>query len=339
MFDLNDANDNIKIEFILSKINEFDIWKRYCSNFSEINKPFLSELYKDRNPDVRIYYNGSNRLVYKDHGNEDHFDCFGYIQVKYQCNFKESLKIVYSDFKLGSIKYDILPQLVLNNQPEELKLAIEKPFIEIIKQPWTLTDYDYWNQYGIPLDLLEKEEIYSCKLVYLHKNGNTITYTYSKKCPIYAFAEYDIDLNFIGYKIYFPLNKKGKKWLNNSSAEAIQGIKSINRNGGILGITKAKNDTICYKLLGIEAIAPYNESGDFNTNRIYELFEYYDFIFINFDPDKTGIDSTLLINKEWNLPYFYIDEAKDLSDYIKLYGLEKAKVMINNKLNKIYERS
>lgn len=333
MFNLEDAQDDIiDINFIKSKVSEYDIWKQYCRNFEEINKPFLSELYNDRNPSCRIYQTPSNRLMYKDFGTGEVFSCFDYIQVKYGCNFKECLRIVYNDFKLGSIKIDVIPQLVLNNAPEALKKP-KKAFIEIVPQAWTIHDYNYWNQYHIPLDLLDEEEIYSCEIVYLHtSDGRTITYNYSKNNPIYAYKEYDIDLNFIGWKIYFPLSKKENKWLSNSSSKSIQGIKTIKRSGKILGITKARKDCLCYKLMKIDAIALYNENGDLDTNRVIELIPLYDFVFVNFDPDDQGMKATDIIYHKYGLKGFYMDEYKDLSDYIKNKGLLSAKRMINKKI-------
>ena len=34
---------------ILAKISEYEIFKKYCSNFKEVNRAFCSELRKDRN--------------------------------------------------------------------------------------------------------------------------------------------------------------------------------------------------------------------------------------------------------------------------------------------------
>ncbi len=337
MFDLKDANLDITVESILNKVSELEIWSRYCSNFEEIDKSFCSDLYNDRNPGCRVYYNGRNKLVYKDHGNGDSFDCFGYIQAKYRCTFRESLRIIYNDFKLGSIRFDIIPQLVLNNAPEVLKMSSKPIVIEVISQAYNYTDHKVWGDYHIPLELLEEEEIISCKTVYLHKDNRTITYNSSSSNPIYAWKEYDIDLNFLGYKVYFPLANPRYKWLNSAGAEAIQGIKSIKRSGGTLGITKSRKDTLIYKLIGIEAIAPYNESGDLNINRIYELFDYYDLVFLNFDPDQAGINATNKIVEQWNLPHFYIPEGKDPAGYCKIHGLEQTKQMINNKIKQINE--
>lgn len=335
MFNLKDAIPDLTTDYILSRISEEQIWSTYCGNFTEINRGFCSELYNDRNPDCRVYYNSKNRLVYKDFGTGDTFDCFSYIQKKYNCTFREALIIIYNDFKLGSMTYDIIPQLVLNNAPEVLKMA-NKSIIEIVPKSWSLVDYNIWNAIGITLEDLDEEEVICCETVYLHKDNRTITYNSSKSNPIYAYKEYDIDLNFLGYKIYFPLAQVGYKWLNSSSSEAIQGIKSITRSGGLLIIGKSRKDCICYKKLGIEAIAPYNESGDLDVNRIVELFDYYDQVVINFDPDDAGVKATLKLASKYKLPYFYIDEGKDLSGFIKIHGLDEAKKMINNKLEAIY---
>ena len=65
MFDLKDANIDITIESILSKVSELEIWRRYCSNFEEIEKSFCSDLYNDRNPACSIYYNRLNEYKFR----------------------------------------------------------------------------------------------------------------------------------------------------------------------------------------------------------------------------------------------------------------------------------
>ena len=61
MYSLQEAATNITWEYILSKVSEEELWRRYCSNFKKIDEAFLSELYDDNNPDCRIFYN-KNRL-------------------------------------------------------------------------------------------------------------------------------------------------------------------------------------------------------------------------------------------------------------------------------------
>ena len=333
MFDLRDAYQNVDINFILNTVSEYDIWKKYCNNFEELDKPFLSELYNDRNPACRIKHNKFNKLIYKDFGTGDTYSCFDYIQIKYSCNFKESLKIVYNDFKLGSIKYDILPQLVLNNQPEVVKMSSKPIIIEIIPKSYNYTDYKLWGDYNIPLELLEKEEIISCKTIYLHKNDKTITYNSSLNNPIYAWKEYDIDLNFLGYKVYSPLASSKYKWLNNASSEAIQGIKTLEYNSNILILTKSRKDILVLKILGYNAISLSSENTLLKKNVFNYFNTKYDKIFCLYDNDETGIKYSKYLLDMYNIsPIFVCENCKDISDYIKQFGIEKTKILMDKLL-------
>jgi len=336
MYNLQDALTSISIDDIMSKVSEYELWKYYCPNFETIDKSFKSELYKDNNPACRIYYN-NGKLLYKDFGTQQSYSVLEYIKTKYNCTYKECLNIINNDFKIT--KSNIITSKdfklqYLNDEP----IIRHKSTIDIIQQGYTASDYEYWKQYHIPLELLEEEEIISCKSVYLSTYKGVYRYEYKKHSPIFAFKEYNLDLEFLGYKIYFPLAQKGSKWLNNSSDKAIQGIKSIDYNKDLIGLTKSRKDILCYKLLGIQTIAPYNETSNLDINGISTVLDKFPKKFLSYDNDLTGIQATLQINMKYGYPYFYIDKnEKDLSDFIKSQGLKKAKQMINNKLKQINE--
>lgn len=339
MFDLNNAKDKllyITKDDILNKVSEYDIWRYYCKNFEEIDKPFLSELYNDRNPACRIKHNSLNRLIYKDFGEPSHvFDCFSYIQQKYSCTLPESLRIIHNDFKLGSIKIDIIPQLVLNNPSEGLKRA-NKAFIEIVPQPFTIVDYKYWEQFRIPLTKLEEYDVFSCKIVYLHtKDGRTITFDYKDNNPIYAYR-FTHEGKY-SYKIYFPLSKDKKhKWLfSGGSQDDIEGFDQLPLHSDTLILTKSLKDCICYNLIGYPAISLQGETNKLQQDFVNKLYKRFYNIIVNYDNDEEGMKGTNRLNIRYGFKYFYVDEFKDLSDYIKNKGLLSAKRMINKKIREL----
>lgn len=349
MFDLKDAIPDITIDLILSKISEQEIWSKYCSNFEEINKSFCSNLYNDRNPSCRIYYNQVNKLVYKDFGTGASYDCFSFIQTKYNCTFKESLRIIYNDFKIGTLRYDILPQLVLNNSQEVLKIN-SKSVIEIVKQSFNIVDYNYWNQYEIPLILLEEYNVFSCSKVYIHKNGYTNEIVATKTNPIYAY-QFCFNGKY-SYKIYFPLHlDKKRKWLfSGGSSDDIEGYDQLPHFGEILILTKSLKDCISFNQIGYPAISLQGETNKLKQELVDKLFKRFDKIIVCYDNDEQGHKSVegyinerdIFINglkQEYGFKYFFIEGAKDLSDFILNYGLQQAKQMINNKIIKLNGRN
>lgn len=333
MFKLQDAYKEITLDDIYSKISDYELWRKYCINFIDIDKPFLSDLYDDKNPSCRIFYNNSNKLIYKDFGNGGiTYGIFDYIQAKYSISFKQCIQMIVSDFNLSN--FTKKSNNVINNTINNDVLIKPKVKIQIVEKPFNIYDYNYWNQYNISLEQLNGEEIYSCKYIYLTTNkGITYKYESNKNNPIYAWKEYDLELNFIGWKVYMP--NSNSKWLNNASNDAIQGIKTLKYNSNLLIITKSRKDILVYNNLGYEAISLASENIMLKINAYNHFNDNYDKIVINYDNDDEGIKGTYKLKHEYGFDNFYIDEYKDVSDYCKQYGLIKTKEMIDNKIKEL----
>ena len=175
--------------------------------------------------------------------------------------------------------------------------------------------------------------MYSCKCIYLTKDGKRWSYTSTKTSPIYAYKEYDEKHNFIGWRIYFPYEEKGKKWINNSDYTIIQGIKGLNSNRDLIILTKSRKDCLVYKKLGFNAIAPPSENGKLSEG-IVKLLKEFNRVVINFDNDEAGINAAQKIKNVYGWDTIYMDEYKDVSDYIEVYNIEETKNMICGKLKR-----
>ena len=103
------SEDHLSKDVILSRITEYDIFRYYCSSFKNINTKFCSELRKDNTPTVSII-KWNSKLLYKDFGYEEHtLDCFSYIQIKYNVNFFDCLRVIDNDFNLDlAVKKDVI---------------------------------------------------------------------------------------------------------------------------------------------------------------------------------------------------------------------------------------
>lgn len=321
-------------EEILAKISYYDIWLRYCSKFKEIGKAFSSELRLDKNPSCSIYINNNNELRYKDFVTGDNLSCWEYIMKKYNCNYYESLNIVTNDFKIKELSVDISPNVIIGieNKPI-IQYKKEKTIIEIKEQFWNITDYNYWKQYEISFDLLNEYNVFSCKYVYLYKGNKRIIFEYKKSNPIYAYRF--IERNEYSYKIYFPLEQKGRKFLFNGTSDNIEGFDQLNLYGEILILTKSLKDVMCYKTLGYNAISLQGEANKLKQDVVDKLLKRFNKVIINYDNDNQGIISTNKLINQYKFDHFYIDEYKDLSDYIKYKSLNDSRIMINNKINGI----
>src|ERR1017187_4703556 len=126
MYTAQDVFPDIDLKQIFSKVSHYDIFKKYCSNFEEIDKSFKSDLYDDHNAGCRIYKTKDGELAYKDHGSGDHFSAIYYVAEKFNCNYKEALNIISVDFGIIRTKLDIKPEFLLGRE----NLILEKEQIK-----------------------------------------------------------------------------------------------------------------------------------------------------------------------------------------------------------------
>lgn len=324
MFNFKDVHTFIITpEFILSRISQYDIFKYYCKNFVEIGKVFKSELRSDRNPSCSISMVGNN-LFYKDFATGDFFNCFKYVKVKYMCNFNEALTIISNDFNLlsSSIKYNVIKNNIKHIYSDIIAYKSKETIIKPFYRSWNIEDVKYWGKYSIDIDILNKYNVYPCKSVVI----NDSVYESYKSSLIYVY-KFEEDM----YKVYRPLNDK-YRWFSNTNKNVIQGINNLENKCNILIITKSLKDVICYRILGINAIAPQSETSIIGEDIMHKLKNISDNIIVNYDGDKTGILASEQMCKKYNLNEFFIEGYKDISDYIMNEGIIKAKEYINNKL-------
>ncbi len=345
MFNFEDAQIEVSKDEILAKISEYQLWKFYCHNFGEIDKSFLSELYVDSKPSCRIYINDKNVMCYKDFGTGDHYNIFGYIQAKYNCTFHECLNIIAADFKIRDIYPGLLPNtLIANDNVPRYPLPIPrvKSKIEIVSQNYTAIDAKYWSQYAIPLQLIEDYNVFSAKFAYLHKGDKNVVFEYRKSNPIYAYRF--VNDGKYTYKLYFPYADKKYKWLfSGGAANDIEGHDQLELHAERLILTKSLKDCMAYRLFGLNAISLQGEANKLEPELTTKLLNRFGEIIVNYDNDDQGIKSAKGLVDKYKFNNFVFEEAKDLSDLIKLKGIKYTKGVLEQilkmklKMNSKYE--
>ncbi len=337
MFSADEILVDIKVEDILKSVSEYDIFKKYCKQFEEINKSFCSEFYNDTRPSCRIRQSNKDKLYYIDYGSGDYLGCFDYVMKKYSCSLHEVLNIIANDFGLLKLNISKGKELLLGEPNNFTPKERVKSTITIQPREWSLVDEEYWTKrYSIPFDLLDKYNVIPCQHAYLHKGDKTITFTHSDENPIYAY-KFEGE-NAFTYKIYFPLAKsRGRKWLfSGTSVTDIGGYKQLDKTGDILILTKSLKDCICYRLLGYNAISLQGEANKLEENLTKQLLRRFEEIIINYDNDDQGLKSARRIVDEYKFRYFTIplkSGCKDLSEYIDKYGFSTAADLIDTIMN------
>ena len=332
MFNADNVNVDLRTTDILAFISEYDIFKKYCRNFEELNKPFCSEFYADTRPSCYIGQNANNKINYTDYGTGDTYGCFDYVMKKYNCRLNEALNIVANDFGLLKIKTTVKPSFILGEENSLKPKPKVKSTITINPRDWSDVDANYWGRYYLPFNILEEYNVIPCQNVYLHKGNRTIVFTHSDDNPIYAYR-FTSEGKY-SYKIYFPLSKdKSRKWLfSGGLATDIEGYDQLELSSELLILTKSLKDCMSYRLLGYNAISLQGEANKLSNDLVYKLLKRFDKIVVNYDNDEQGLSSTRRLVSQYGFDSFIIPQNtgfKDLSDYIEGNGLEKAKTLLN----------
>jgi hypothetical protein len=324
------SEDHLHTDVILSKITEYDIFMYYCPSFKKLGQKFNSELRDDNNPTVSIIpYNG--KLLYKDFGHSDHtFNCFSYIQYKYNCSFVDSLRIIDCDFNLDLSSHKVETKFTMGlmgfKQSKVPSFIKQDVIIQKKKRLWNSEDANFWKKYFISKKILCMFAVEPISHIWVNNNRFTC------KSISYAFRFKN------RYKIYSPYEVKNK-WLSNTNKADIQGYNQLPTNGERLIITSSLKDVMCLYAAGYNAIAMQSEMQLPSEKLISELKQRFNTIDILYDNDfeKANNPGQTMAKKICNLYDFKNIclpdkfKSKDPSDLVnKVSGFNELKFILND---------
>lgn len=322
---------------ILNNISEKDIYEYFLSKPVERGKLYNCFFHEDNRPSMGLYSNRNSKyltykcfscgesgnifeLVKKLTGIEDIQDIYRYI-----INNFGNKELNKNSTILNTINnnFNIKNSFDLDN-----KVSIYPKF-----RSWDIRDYDYWKQYGITFDILEKFNVKPCSSVYMRTSrGNYIQYALdSKSYPIY---HYYCNGNSTIYK---PLNSSGR-WLKNSGIWDVYGLEQLEFNNNIVFITSSLKDVMTLYNLGYSAVAPQGEGMIIPDKIIDYLFAISNKLILFYDNDSPGKQLTNKLKEYYNIESILIPDnfPKDISDYYKKYNEENSKKLITNLLKNVY---
>lgn len=307
--------DNITLDWILSKVTEYDIYAKYIGQF-KVGMIYNSPFRKDKNPSFGIYYSKrTKQLLFKDHGTGE---CGNVIKF---------VSLFTGKTEYNGILSDIVDKLNITNNT---KLVSSKQYIQptetvigVVRQEFTDVDINYWKQFNISINTLKKFNVNSIK--YYLCNG-IVKGTYKRENPMYAYKVYN------NFKIYRPLADKYTKWRNNLTDYDIQGYEQLPQKGDILFITKSMKDVMCLHEMGYPAVSPSSESTFLPKDVLEQLKTRFKRIIILFDRDTAGVKRSRKLSRETGLEAMFINKkfkAKDVSDAVKANSFEEIKNWLN----------
>lgn len=314
----------VTLEWILSKVTEYDIYSAYIGNF-KVGMIYNSPFRQDKNPSFGCYYSRTTKqLMFKDHGTGDCGNVIKFVSLLTGLtNYSDILNNIVDKLKITNNT-----QLVSSKQ----YISSKETVIGVVRQDFTLTDTNYWSQFNISLDTLKKFGVSSIK--YYLCDG-IVKGIYKDTNPMYAYKVYN------HFKIYRPLADKYTKWRNNLTENDIQGFKQLPKTGDILIITKSMKDVMCLYEMGIPAISPSSESTFIPDKALEQLKKRFKRIIILFDRDKAGVKYLRKMSVKTGLEGFLLNKklkSKDVSDSIKLNGFEETKKFIEKEITKSLNR-
>lgn len=345
-------------EKILEKYNEYDIFRYYIGTDFIIGKTIRSPLRKDNNPSFTIYHSpySKTKLKYKDFSNGEQGSCFDFVARKYNTDFSGAVKIIRSDFELGfkdpTRNLPTQGYSGIHYEGVEISKLKSETIIECTFRQWNkTTDKHYWyDQYHLSCTTLKKYNVYPCTHVWL--NGKVIAVE-NKISPIYGFY-FGLEDGCCKelWKVLIPYapnrsgNKDSKnrfKWLTNCPKTIMQGYDQLPWLGDLIIITKSLKDVMVLDSMGYNAIASHSETDKFDVEFIEKIRKRFSKIVVFYDNDKAGMSGALgMCNKHKDLSSIIIPVdtgIKDISDYVKKYGIDMSKQLMNQLINEIQEKS
>lgn len=312
-------------EVLLNKASE----ESYMAYYLGINPDkglHCSPLRADNNPTCSFYRNKSGDLIFKDFSDGFHGNFISVVMKMFNVPYHKAVNIIANDF--GIIKKDGYE----TNKPKieysgSKVTEREATIIQCEIKPFSEEELAWWESFGITEPTLKKFKVFSVKNVFL--NG-VVTATSTKFSPIYGYY-FGMKDGIEQWKIYFPMRKSYRFLLNTG---VIQGLKQIPKGCEEIVITKSMKDVMTLYELGITAIAPQAESVILPDKIIKALDKIGIKLKItNGDWDRAGQLFMLKSRKVYKtICLTFKDKAKlgkDMSDFVKLHGKEKAQKLVD----------
>lgn len=324
-------------EGLLKHLDDITIYRMYLDGEDvSLRGNMNSPLREDKRPSFGFYMGESNEVCFNDFvlGKGD---CIKFVQLKFGLSFFEALSKIAIDAGLENefiIKNTFKTNVNTHGFPSRDKIIENLNTVKLRKKKrdWQIHDIQYWRQFGISINTLEKYKVEPVSHVFIYDKIIT--------CDKHAYCFKEFKDGIETYKIYQPFNEM-YKWLNNHNDSIWQGWEQLPNNknirqydGKTLIITKSLKDVMSiYEVTGIPAISLQTESTKPKQHIIDMLKDRFENIFILYDNDfdkevNWGYEFGKKIADEFGMIQILIpteSKSKDFSDLVKNHGEEKAK--------------
>lgn len=320
---------------VLKKFSQEDIFSWIIKDNIDLKRKYCSPLRADINPNCYFKYDQNGTLWFHDWGHYPyHYTCFMFYAQYYNI----SLQCVYDHIWNNIDDCSMYGIVTSYSKTQTKRIRNGNTTIDILTRDFTNDDIEYWNQYGIKKEHLEKDKVFSVKAIAI-SGENDFAFQTTSLCFAYT------DFQEKRKKIYQPL-EKSLKWFTNCNANDIGNINDLVENGYYLIITKSYKDCRVIRNLGYNCIWFQNEGMCPSNNILNSLSKRFKEIKIMFDNDNPGISAAKKIKEKIslfneNVKYFHLPEnllskykIKDASDFVTKYSYNQLNMFIKKNLEK-----
>lgn len=325
MIDFSKVNVKIDEEWLLSRLNPSTIFRLYHGDFT-LGKVYPSVFRKDKDPSCGFFiHKGTGALLYNDIAQGEKLNCIQFVMKLHDLKYYAAINKIAADFGLIEGKKIVSDEWLRESDDFEEEIKREEVLIQFIHRSFTKEDLEYWAQYEITKEELEKENIFSVESLFLNKREiknfkNEVRFAY----PIHQNGETKV-------KIYTPYSKT-IKWLSSIPNDWCFGLNGLKFESDTVFITKSRKDELVLKKIFTDVISVQNESEQsLSLHDIFWLEIKYKNIIIAWDSDPPGlVASKKMLNKgfkTFNIPEnYYLDYGiTDFSDFVKTFNVKELK--------------
>lgn len=308
---LGKKQEPMSAEELLSKVDAWTVYRYYIGSFNVgqlMQNPCIAK--RQNTPSFGIYVKGG-KLYHNDFANPDiHGDCIDMVRQLYNISLSQAIEKIAQDMGIlsGTSQYKKLQR--------ERPILDEKRYtlIQVRADIWTKERLQYWEDYGITLEQLKREQVYPVAEWSLNRKRQVIEP--GELCYAYRYKE--------GFKIYYPHRTGSDKWKSNIPTKLVEGVERLNGHNKVV-ITKAKKERLMLEQIlpaDIGIINTQNESIAAYTPELVDILQGRQ-VWISYDCDPPGKAASLKVNHKYpqwrhvNVPdWFY--EQRGLKDWGEL---------------------
>lgn len=316
--------DPLNLDYLLKYTTEYDIYAHFIGTPFKVGRVISSPLRKDIHPSFSVFKsNSTGYLLFKDLATNNTGNCIHFVAALKGISYLQALILVKNEI----VKQD----LTITKKGKEVKdyYTNQTKSIAILRRNFCKVDDEYWSQFGLVRSDLKEYNVLPIEKYLV--NGEEKPYYYTIDCPMYAYQVFN------KYKIYRPYADKAHKWRTSCTSYDIQGWEQLPKNKlDTLIITKSLKDVMCLKKLGYIAIAPNGEGHNIPNVVLEKIEQLADNVIMFYDRDTTGVMAVRKFLKTHKYNFIFIPKrykTKDISDFIKEYGMDKAKELMNKLLH------